>query len=494
MTDKDFDNILQNSLPDTPPDDVVHSVTPWKKATNRIVAGIALTTITINALNLNYLLPFIGVLLMMLGFRALRKENRYFYYGWIVCIFSMFISLFNIWINTTVFQNEFNGHIISKIVIAISTIVPLIRFILLGYGVSEVFKAAGIDNGEIIKAFAVLILWYMVLVLLAVISYNGIILIILMLTAYVFILRALYKLTKTIDKAGYTIRVSSSFMSDKMLIFTVCLISVACIICGYVFFSRHPMDWQKVDTTEQESVQDIKDNLISLGFPKDIANDLDPNDIEGLENATAVLVKSENHPANDGRTVATRSEGNATHYSRVYDKKELCITSIAVRYMKDDNHEVTRIFHHFLWTEDPNFFGTEAIQVRMSDGLIVESNSVLGGRVLCTKDGIDYCSQYYDFDKALPYRNGSDIHVKFSLPRNATNRRGYISYDAFLNQTDLIYSVFYVYYRHQDSPLQFPVVTANEYAPVGMIYYHGPFVTAHDSIWFENKTFTLSQD
>ena len=60
-----------------PPDDgLVEEITPWRRAMKRALLGIALNLVTLNFWCLNYLLPAIGTLLLLLGFRALRRENR----------------------------------------------------------------------------------------------------------------------------------------------------------------------------------------------------------------------------------------------------------------------------------------------------------------------------------------------------------------------------------------------------------------------------------
>ena len=77
MTDADFEAMLARSVPDTPPEEIVADVTPWRRAMNRILFGMALCAITLNFWCLNYILPAIGTVLLLLGFRALRRENRW---------------------------------------------------------------------------------------------------------------------------------------------------------------------------------------------------------------------------------------------------------------------------------------------------------------------------------------------------------------------------------------------------------------------------------
>ena len=76
LNEKAFEAALQASVPERLPDKVAAAVTPWKRAMGRVLAGMALTGT--NLWGLNYLLPGIGLVLMLLGFRLLRRENRWF--------------------------------------------------------------------------------------------------------------------------------------------------------------------------------------------------------------------------------------------------------------------------------------------------------------------------------------------------------------------------------------------------------------------------------
>ena len=75
LNEKAFESALQASVPERLPDKVAAAVTPWKRAMGRVLAGTALTALGTNLWRLNYLLPGIGLVLMLLGFRLLRREE-----------------------------------------------------------------------------------------------------------------------------------------------------------------------------------------------------------------------------------------------------------------------------------------------------------------------------------------------------------------------------------------------------------------------------------
>ena len=73
LNEKACEAALQASVPERLPDKVAAAVTPWKRAMGRVLAGTALTGT--NLWGLNYPLPGIGLVLMLLGFRLLRREE-----------------------------------------------------------------------------------------------------------------------------------------------------------------------------------------------------------------------------------------------------------------------------------------------------------------------------------------------------------------------------------------------------------------------------------
>lgn len=75
LNEKAFEAALQASVPERLPDKVA-AVTPRRRAMGRVLAGTALTALGTNLWGLNYLLPGIGLVLMLLGFQLLRPEGH----------------------------------------------------------------------------------------------------------------------------------------------------------------------------------------------------------------------------------------------------------------------------------------------------------------------------------------------------------------------------------------------------------------------------------
>lgn len=85
MSPNEFDRSLMEDLSQLPPSpNEVQSYNPWRSAMTKILWGMGLTTIHFEFLYLQYLLPLLGAALLYLGFRSLRKENRWFKLCWVL--------------------------------------------------------------------------------------------------------------------------------------------------------------------------------------------------------------------------------------------------------------------------------------------------------------------------------------------------------------------------------------------------------------------------
>ena len=90
--DRELDRMLEEELTTVPPPgDQLIEITPWRRAIARLIGGSAMVLFAMTPLG--YLMNVAGVLLMMLGFRMLRRENRWFTAGWLLSMANMALLL-----------------------------------------------------------------------------------------------------------------------------------------------------------------------------------------------------------------------------------------------------------------------------------------------------------------------------------------------------------------------------------------------------------------
>lgn len=272
LNDEKFDAMLQSGLPELPPEDIVQEVTPWHKAINRALIGIAFNTFTLNFLGLNYILPAIASILSLLGFRSLRRENRWFRacYG-ITLVRSLYLFA-QIILNASIYQSDFYASGLSKLLTAGSLGLLFLLFFCLWRAFIAVRRKVGLPGSA--PGALWLMLWYAIILVMATVHYTGLILPIVMVVSYVLMIRSLLKLARGLDEAGFAITAAPVRLSDRAL--TWLILAALALGMGYahLFSGAYPMDWQPEEAHSSAEVSRVKEELLGLGFPENVLNDL----------------------------------------------------------------------------------------------------------------------------------------------------------------------------------------------------------------------------
>lgn len=372
MDEKEFESLLEDSVSGLPPEDVVNGVTPWRQAMNRVLVGMALCTVTLNFWCLNYILPAVGTVLLLLGFRALRRENKWFRICFIITVIKSAYYFPMLILNTTVYHNTVFTSSVTSALTAVNALLQLAEFYCLWQGLRRVQVKAGLPPRA--GGAAALLGWYALICVLVLFELDGTLVALAMLVAYVFIIRNIYKLSKELDEAGYSVSPAPVRVTDRNVVLAIVSVLLIGCVLGCAFGNRYAMEWSAVNPSEQSEAEEIRSELLALGFPEYVLCDLTPEEIEACGGATEVVVTVTDEPVNSGRKITVKRNEDGREYLEavtVYDVKELRVTGVAVRLPGE--RESWMLIHHFLWTTDPGFFGTEAIQLlpvyqRLSEG------------------------------------------------------------------------------------------------------------------------------
>lgn len=457
MNEKDFDAMLSGSIPELPPQEAVQGVTPWKRGMSLVLAGMAMTTVTLHFWCLQYLLPVIGLVLCLLGFRTLRRENGWFEACFLLAALRCVTIFPTLILNATIFQSSVLTQSVSLVLTVVDLLLRFAGFFCLWRGLLAVQRKAGLPP-KAGAAFALLV-WFALLCALGVIRYSGWIVLSAMVAGYVLILCSLYKISKSLAEAGYAIRPAAVRVSDWGVALTLIGVLVMGCAAGYLFGSSYPMDWQAAEPVEQTETMEIKKHLLELGFPEDVLRDLAAEELAACKDALRIVVETNYHDPEDtsGTEVSERSE-----------MKKLRMTSIAVEVPDDEERWI--VIHHFLWLKSPNFFGTEVLQILPPYEYISEgwrSDGQAAGRVLYDKAGTTYTAPYYFLGEKTfttvsfwgDAATRTDLFAAFSMPRQGEAHRGYVAYPV-AEVTDGCALLGYAFYTHQSKWSQYPVSTA----------------------------------
>ena len=476
MDEQDFDALLSRSLPELPPEDIVARTVPGKKALNRILIGYFLSTFTINGLGLNLILPVIGQILMLLGFRALQHENRWFSASYVFAVLQAFLRFGKLILDTTIFdlpfedpQSAANAFYIALALQVLLTVVSLLCF---WRGLRTVQKACGIRS----KAIGVLALlvWNLLFCAMALLQMRGRFFggytLLFLLVSLIIILWMIARQAKALDATGYVLQPAPLRLSDRTLTLIILAILAIGCTCGHLFFSSYTMDWQKIDSTASAATSETKTHLAALGFPEDILDDLTPEDLARCRDAEQVVV--------DARTLNSE---NPTFDNGDYDIR---LTNVIVLVPGETPHVV--LFNHFSWLSTPKFYGTAALNIlptyevsaelwRLEDGPT--------GRILYDDGDDSFVADYHSIEMRTVtsnlFRNvapSPSLYASFIFPNQGSRQRGYITYTiaprAILPEGYRQAGYSQMTYMHQKKRFLYPAETADSSSIFSI---NGPF-------------------
>lgn len=497
MTDKQFDQLseqefdlyLEEIIEAPPPADISNEFKPWRKAMNRILWGTGLTTLTLNFLNLDTILPGIGIILMVLGYRTLRNENKWFKAAYFIAIARALWFCMSVFFHSTVLTE---GTAIEDFLVLGTYIwqIPLfISLLSLRNGIRSVQKKVGLPA----HGGTGLLIWYVAIFLLALVSFQGLIIWVLLI-GYICILRGLYKLSKELDEAGYSVSPAPVKTSDKAITIGYAAVLSILLAVGYLFFSHYPMNWTPAEIKVSSQTEAIAQELMDLGFPETVLQDMTDEEILACDGATFVLVQVRDYDIKQNRGIGTQEEidnGKIALITPDQGEANIRFTFIGVKF--GDERERWKLIQHFEWLTDTEFCGTEAIQMWPADRLDGWSmDTDVTGRILYDKEGTTYTSDYHflgdvSYQKSgfladmIGQYNNHDVFATFSLPEDGTRQRGYLMYDILeMNDGCIIDSWFN--YIHQRSQFQFPVKSAMEYEMTSTFGVDRPFQIIQSSL------------
>lgn len=323
--DKSFEELLAQELTSLPPDDeMVEKTNPWEEPITRIAMGLALTTIKLNFLWLNYLLPGIGYLLLLLGFRALRRENCWFTAGWALSV----VRLAG-WIGSLLEASTgWHGPDIesSSALILLTVAIQAGYFLILRKALKEVFQKAEVPWEKdpllllagLTVAMAALALSPLRNSWLAAIPTLGF---------YIYAIKALYHLPEKLSSAGYALTAAPVRVSERAVKWIYWLLCLSIVVAGSVTAAHIPLE--AAPDTETRTAP-VRQELVALGFPEEQLQDLPDSALEGLSGALYLDVSQELLMFDPHSEPEHNSYGLVYQYVDAPGKANLDVTSVTV--------------------------------------------------------------------------------------------------------------------------------------------------------------------
>lgn len=447
-----FAQMMREDASALPPPEKIN---PWQMAMTQVLWGFGLSTITLNFLYLDYILPALGAVLLVLGFRTLRRENRPLRWCYILSIAKLLVCAAGDVLAALPVKVELPGAYIS-------TAVTLVLYICLWRGMVEVSRAAGAEKPAAPAAGA-MALFYALLLPLALIGLQGWLLVMPILIVYAAILRNMWKLTRSLENMGYAITAAPVRLPGWAVLWGSLAAMLAAVLLTAFLGQRYPMDWHTRSDAPQ-SVP-IRQELLEKGFPERVLNDLTDDEVAQLSGAVRVYHQTERlysntdyrevtlsrflsdppHTLQYDRTLTeTDDAGNRTYryVYRVYDTLEQTMRHVAVELPAENGAARFVYIHHLTCAAPPSPY-TEMLELwpawQTQDGWFPGGH--VSGRVLCERNGTAQAAPFHTLESGSQQvsdlfgtRQTQRITAGWSFPRNAEHARAYVFYDALRDE------------------------------------------------------------
>ncbi len=409
-------------------------INPWKRPVSFLVWGILLLTIRLEFWKLGFLLPALGHLFLYLGLRSLRRENKWFFASWWISILSLSVdTVWLIWLATPSAASVFpiQGY---QAIWEIGWRFSL--FFCFRQGLKAVYEKAerfGEEQEPEERRDPVLwmMVWHSVFLLLFLFPiFQRWMTALLIVAAFLAILRQLYLLGGSLGDAGYRLEPVPVRIGSRPLSACYFAVLLAAVLGCCVWYSHPAMQGERTDSERAERLKQLQaessdgekigQRLCSLGFPAELLADLTEEELELLKEAASVHVETEEllfHP----RQIWVKTGDHSYNYSYYEEKRHrLDITMVFVELPQTEVY--TAVFWQWgqgnPWWQDAFYFQGE------------DGTELVGGSLLYEKQGVDYRAEIpelgYQTSAGIIWEENQVITGKVSYPFGSGSQRGYL--------------------------------------------------------------------
>lgn len=467
VREQTWEQEMERRLAGLPPESVgegPEGFTPWETAVSRILWGLVLTTFRLEALYLQYLLPLVGTVELYLGFRSLRRENRWFFGCWVLTGISLILRMVGTAGQGTWLWSRLSGCPAAFwTVAALSLALELLRLLLLRQGLRRAFP--GGDGSRPRDWLAPGIAAWLGVAALAAwgtaepvpaggswVAYGRLFLALGLFIAFFLLLR---RQLLALSLRGYQVTVSPVRLSSGGVWCLSLGLTLALLLPALLWGARPPSPHGEKAAPLSAAAAESRENLLALGLPAELADLLSEEDLircAGAEGAARTNDPQPNHQA-----LSPRAEiGGGLLEGSTW---VVALPGGTVRF-----------FHFFRWLEMPRLRLQEGFQVEPDNAVSLAEDfsgqlrwrqgeewlaaplavSLAGGQEAEALSEFD--RWWYDAELARLGRLQWEPYAAFSLPAGGEEVGGYLAYTLQGSRTGSTVNGG-VHYYHQSRPL-----------------------------------------
>lgn len=300
----EFDRLLYAGSAQLPPELTgLEPPRPWKKPIGLICWGLALVNITLNFFGLDLLLPVVGTALLWLGLRPLRRENGGFRFAYRCATLYAALRLavvliqatpLDCWLARLIDQEWSTTTGSAPLHYALRMVLVQSVLVLAAGGLWQGLKGVFAQAGQKPRAAAAggLVVLEALLIPLALIGLEGWLLVGPVLLVWAGLIASLYRLSKSLDRAGYVLEPAPVQLSGRLALGLWLGLHLLIAAALPPLFSRLPVNTQ---TPVSDSVDHsaLRAELLELGFPEDILSKLSDGELSKFQGAYGLTVKGQ---------------------------------------------------------------------------------------------------------------------------------------------------------------------------------------------------------
>ena len=420
----------------------------YQEAIRNIIVGFMFTVITFDLFWLQYILPTIGAVLLYIGFRDLRKENKFFDIGWKFSIINMIINILNLIYASTPLSIYFKNVFVSVVVTTVFQVTFLFVF-------RQAVKAFYYKYNIVFRKNYItkLIIWRIIVVICALIGLGMIWFISIFIIIYYFYLfRQLYKITYDFDKiklSNTTNTNNNMILNKKILKIGYIIICIFTVMISCILSNHIKLDYEEVTPVEEFS---IRNELIDKGVPREIVKDILDRDINILTNIVNIEVSNNNLKFDSTLTKVDKNLSNNENIDNL-GEKGVEVTSIFIELKYNKMYAI----EYFNWGDEGPYW---------QSGIAISNTQplkLLNGRLLFEKEGINYSAEIPRIKDGIvestdifgEERQDNKITGAINYPYDSINQRGYVFYKINIPQ-GIIAGNNIVDYINYNNPFRIP--------------------------------------
>ena len=501
MSPNEFDRSLMENLSQLPPSpNEVQSYNPWRSAMTKILWGMALITFRFHFFYLEYLLPLLGAALLYLGYRSLRKENRWFKLCWALSGLYLLYCGVIYTLNATPLMAQITARpALNTGLGVLSSLFHLALLAALRQGIQTSFTAAERRPKDWIGRAALAYLaalgiaaWSTLVPLTAQpdgpisfgpeITNEGLYYARTIAAAalFVLVLVCIWKQSSALTGLGYAIRTAPARLPAPVFLALTALVLAGSVTAALWLSSRAPaLEAQPLSAIQTEEYASVRAHLTDLGMDAALANSLDEAELARCRDALAVYDLPLAYAYGEHTYNREDETGRA-------DMEYVTLRSWAVQLP----HDQVRYYLTFRWLENPEH--------NIRDGLTGDPSSHdpsydFSARVLWDQGGQtwtaapevhlaggetpeelpDWALDWHDYELEALGHLAYIPWCQFSFPADSENRWGWMAWsEDFTGWQERHNSLYYqpgIFYRHQVSWLRYPYYSFQDILSSGSI-------------------------